>query len=248
VPGDAPAVERGVGLFETVLAIGRRKVLWAPHVERLLGGLGRWELPAPGRDEIEAAAEAALADVPDDRDERALRLTWLAAGADLEVRASWRLDVSLRPIPALTLQRREGSRAVSLPPELARDTPALKSTSYLAAVLGLRHAARRGADEGLLLGPDGSYVEGTATTLVAWDGGRLLLSRHAALPGVTAAAFVGPAEAPRGALTAQVLREGAIVLGSLTGAAPLLSLDGEPCAVPPPMRDRIAAFNRQMRG
>ena len=36
VPFDAPAVERGFGFFETLLLLGRRAVLWAPHARRLL--------------------------------------------------------------------------------------------------------------------------------------------------------------------------------------------------------------------
>jgi hypothetical protein len=44
------------------------------------------------------------------------------------------------------------------------------------------------------------------------------------------------------------LRAGAVVLGSLTLAAPLVSLDGEPCACPPSMLERIAAFNAELTG
>ena len=161
-------------------------------MERLLDGLRRLELPSPSHAEIEAAAADALdAVAPGDEREAALRLTWVAVGADLEAHGSWRLDASLRPIPALTLQRRQGCRAITLPQELQRDTPGLKSTSYLAAVLGLRLAQRRGADEGLFLAPDGSYSEGTATALLAWDAGRLRLCGGAALPSVTAGAFAG---------------------------------------------------------
>src|SRR5262249_5118084 len=32
IPWDAPAVERGIGFFETALVIGRRAVLWRPHL------------------------------------------------------------------------------------------------------------------------------------------------------------------------------------------------------------------------
>src|SRR5262249_14147564 len=147
VPYDAPAVERGIGFFETVLLVGRGGVLWRRHVDRLLGTLARWELPAPAEGEIETAARAAIdAAAPRPGEERGLRIAWVAAGADLESRASWRLHVSVRPIPPATLGRRGGAHAVSLPPELSRDTPSAKSTSYFAAVMGLRWAKRRGAD------------------------------------------------------------------------------------------------------
>jgi hypothetical protein len=62
---------------------------------------------------------------------------------------------------------------------------------------------------------------------------------------VTAAAFFGrhTASAP---LKAANLREGSILLGSLTMATPILTLDGAPCARPPEMLARIAEFNRRL--
>ena len=47
IPYDAPAVERGVGFFETVLLSGRRACLWEPHLARLYGTLRRFALPEP---------------------------------------------------------------------------------------------------------------------------------------------------------------------------------------------------------
>ena len=81
VPYLAPAVQRGFGFFETALLVGRRAILWDPHLDRLLRGLGRLELPAPARGAIEAAASAAVdAFAPKPDTQAGLRLTWLAAG------------------------------------------------------------------------------------------------------------------------------------------------------------------------
>jgi 4-amino-4-deoxychorismate lyase len=246
VPWNAPAVERGVGFFETALLVGRRAVLWEPHVERLLGTLGRFELPSPGRGELERCALGVVdAARPDPSGQYALRLTWIAVGADLDAPSSWRLDVSVRPIPETRLARRSGSHAVTLPAELCRDTPTVKSTSYFAPIAGLRFATKRGADEGLFVNADGSYREGTATALVAWNGGRLLIPDGGFLPSVTAAAFHEGA-APRGPVRAEDLMSGAVVAGSLTLAAPLLTLDGRPCACPEAMRARVRLFNEKL--
>lgn len=240
VPGDAPAVERGVGLFETVLVHKGRPLLWQQHADRLLSSLRQLELPAPTPADLDAAAQRALR--PPQREDQALRLSWIAIAADLDDPRSWRLDAALRPVPEATLRRRAGVHAVSLPGDFARDMPLHKGTSYLGATLGLRYALRRGGNEGLLRAPDGSYREGTTTALLAWSGGHLLASPSPALPSVTAAAFLGGAEPARAALTPALLREGAVLLGSLTLAAPLLSLDGEPCAVPADMAQRIRRF------
>lgn len=244
VPFDSPAVERGAGLFETVLLVGRRAVLWEAHVKRFSRTLERLELPAPTPDEILAAARRAVeAGIREKEEaERALRFAWVAIRPDLFDRGSWRLDASVRTIPATTHERRLGSKAVTLPVELCRDTPRVKSTSYFAALLGLRFAVRQGGDEGLFVSSRGSYLEGTSTALVAWRDGRRLVSETGALPSITLATFLDGA-GERGAVSADDLRGGSLLLGSLTKAAPIASLDGVSCAQPEKMLERITEFN-----
>lgn len=245
VPFDAPAVERGLGFFETLLLVGRRAVLWEPHARRLLSSPASLELPAPSGEALEAAARAALGQIEDADAERALRLSWIAVGHDLEDEASWRLDASLRAIPPNTLARRAGSRAVTAPDRFRRDSPGLKSTSYFGAVAALRHARREGGDEALFREGD-LYVEGASTGLVAWNGGRLAGLGTGGLPSVTAEAFLGGAGERRALARAELLG-GALLLGSLTTAAPLLALDGEACAAPPAMLRACEAFRERLR-
>ncbi|HQR45388.1 MAG TPA: aminotransferase class IV [Thermoanaerobaculia bacterium] len=247
VPFDAPAVERGVGFFETVLLVGRRAVLWNPHLARLYGTLRRFGFPEPGREALEASARAAAdeAALPPG-EERGLRLAWIATGPELELASSWRLDVSVRAIPETTRARRAGCRAVTLRADLRRDTPDVKSTSYFAAVAGLRIARRNGGDEGLFTGPDGTYLEGTSTSLIAWNGGAPARAPGGALPSVTAAAFLAGSERAL-SLTAGLLAAGSLLCGSLTLAAPIVALDAAPCAVPEAMTRRIRTFNERLR-
>lgn len=248
VPYLAPAVQRGFGFFETALLVGRRAILWDAHADRLLRGLGRLELPAPSRDRIDAAARKAVdAAAPGAGVQSGLRLTWLAAGEDVEDAAAWRLDAYVIPIPESRLARRDGSRAVSLPLDLQRDTPGVKSTSYFAAIQGGRLAKKAGADEGLFRGHDGRYLEGTTTGLAAWNGGTPVLAPEGVLPSVTAAAFFD-GQASVKPIGEEHLRAGGVLLGSLTTAAPLLSLDGRPCAQPPAMLERIRAFRERLLG
>jgi 4-amino-4-deoxychorismate lyase len=245
-PYFSPAVQRGFGFFETALLVGRRAILWDAHLDRLLKGLARLDLPAPSRETVDAAARRSVdAFAPGAGVQSGLRVTWLAGGEDVENPASWRLDAYVIPIPPSRLARREGSHAVSLPLDLQRDTPAVKSTSYFAAIQGGRLAKRAGADEGLLRGHDGRYLEGTTTGLAAWNGGAPVLAPEGVLPSVTAAAFFEgrAAVAPIGG---EDLRGGGILLGSLTTAAPLLSLDGNACAQPPAMLERIRAFKERL--
>jgi branched-subunit amino acid aminotransferase/4-amino-4-deoxychorismate lyase len=248
VPFDAPAVERGVGFFETILLIGHRASFFGEHVARLRGTVADLELPFPDEEQVFAEARSALEAGASRDAEAALRLSWIAIGHDLAARESWRLDASVRPIPQATLQRRAGSRCATLPRAFVRDTPGAKSTSYLGAVLGLRWAHRRGADEGLFASEDGSYLEGTATAVVAWDDGRLAWPARGVLPSVTASAFrrMVAAEGARRPLVKSDLAAGAVLLGGLTLACPLLSVDGEPCAQPPAMLEAIRVFNARV--
>ncbi len=243
LPFDAPAVERGIGFFETVLVNGRRAALWAAHVDRLVGTMAHFQLPAPTRDEIEAQAAAAL---DGEAGEQALRLSWLAVGKHLDERADWRLDVSTRAIPPTTLRRRKGSHAITLPAEFTRDMPRAKSTSYLSAALGLREAMRRGGDEGLFIDGQGAYLEGTAAGLAAWNQGRVITPSDGVLPSVTVAAFIASTPAAFRPIGLDELRQGAILLGSLTCAAPLLSIDGQACEVPPALAERMREFNDEL--
>src|SRR5712692_3910710 len=84
VPYLSPAVQRGVGFFEAALLVGRRAVLWEPHVTRMVTKLPALDLPAPTRDEMEAAALRAVNSVsPRPAEQRALRLNWFAIADDL---------------------------------------------------------------------------------------------------------------------------------------------------------------------
>lgn len=245
VPFDAPALERGFGFFETLLLVGRRAVLWEPHARRLLTTLEALELPGPSIETLESSSRAALGGIEDNDEERALRLSWIAVGPDVEGPASWRLDASVRPIPPNTLSRRAGSRAVTVPERYRRDSPGFKSTSYFGAVAALRHARRSGGDEGLFT--DGElYLEGASTGLVAWNGGHFAGLGPGALPSVTTEAFLGGAGERRG-LRRDELRSGAILLGSLTTAVPLLTLDGVDCAMPPAMLRACEIFRERLR-
>jgi len=246
VPFLSPAVQRGFGFFETALLAGRRAVLWEPHLDRMHRILSGLDLPRPSRERLNAAAKRTLDASPvRTGTQRALRLTWFAVGDDLDDPASYRLEAHVVPIPESRLVRRNGSHSVSLPLDLQRDTPGVKSTSYFSAMQGGRLAAKAGGDEGLFRSPDGHYLEGTTTGLAAWNGGEPVLAPKGVLPSVTAADFLGghAASAP---LTADNLRAGSILLGSLTMATPILTLDGTPCARPPEMLARIEKFNRRL--
>lgn len=247
VPFDSPVVERGVGFFETVLLVARRAVLWEAHLARFFATLAQFELPAPKPADVNASASAALdaAEESSELAERALRLSYIAIGKDIDRPESWRLDLSVRAIPEHTLRRRNGSNVVTLPKNFCRDTPGVKSTSYFASMAGLRLALRQGADEALFQSHDGTLLEGTSTGLVIWDEGRLQTAGESMLPSVTTGLFLRGrgSSAP---VNATGIRQGALLLGSLTKSAPVATLDGVACDQPAAMLEEIRSFNARL--
>lgn len=250
-PAQSAAVERGLGFFETLWCLDGRVSLFERHVERLRGTLSELGLPAPTEAQLREASRDALAAHGTLTGEHALRWTWAAAGQGVETADDWRLEVGVRPVPPLSLGRRQGCVAVSLPAAFQRDNPHFKSTSYAASSLGLRHAERQGANEGLFVGADDRFLEGTASSLLVWNEGHPVIPAGPQLPGTTRAAFLEwwnpSAVAASDVLSAERLRTGTLVLGALTLAAPLVTLDGQPCAVPKGLREALEGFQQRLR-
>ncbi len=243
---DAPVVERGVGFFETVLVLGRRLVLYEQHLDRLARSLHQWEFPSPSLEEVAEAVREVLssrgAEFPK---EQALRLSWIAIAPDLDARESWRLDVSLRGIPPLTLERRREARLVTLPSSLQRDCPGTKSTSYFGAIAGLRYAVKNGGNEGLLVSPSGNPLEGTSTGMAVFDGVTWVVSCGATLPSVTLAAFLELPPARQELGPGDIL-QGAVLAGSLTKVTPVRFLDGRACGCEAEVLSKIERFNHRL--
>ncbi len=146
---------------------------------------------------LESASRAALGGMEDGGEERALRLSWIAVGHDIEAPTSWRLDASVRPIPPNTLSRRAGSRAVTAPERFRRDSPGFKSTSYFGAVAALRHA-RRSAGTRVSSRTGTCTWRGPRPASSRGTGGRLAGLGPGGLPSVTAEAFLDGAGERRG--------------------------------------------------
>lgn len=193
----------GAGLFETLRVYAGRPFAWERHMERLVlsaAELGFPVPPAPGRlrEAVDQVLEAcALADA-------VVRITvtrGIPGGRPVRT-GSW---VEAEPVGgrlwpgARTRDPADGGpaggRAV-----LSRTpfTPGLigrhKTTSRLAWDLAREEARAAGADEALLVSPEGELLEGTASNLfVVRAGGDVFTPPLSAgvLPGVTRAVVIG---------------------------------------------------------
>ena len=238
IPIDAPALARGVGFFETLLVAGRRAVFFDAHLARLARSCAALGVPAPGRARVKTASAGALREARRG-EEYGMRWSYLAIARDLDSPRSWRFFAMLFPIPAEILRKRKGVRAVTLPRGWERSTPRWKTIDYRASIAGARLAHHRAAEEGIFVDERGRVREGTASNVFRLSGTLAWTAPDSAalLPGVVRSWVIEHArlaglEVRERSFAADRLRGGGFFTSSLTGVAPIESLNGLACAPP----------------
>lgn len=223
----------GDGLFETLRVAAGRPLRLDRHLARLRAGAAVLGLPVPLDDAGLAAAMAALLERRGLTD-ASLRLT-LTRGPGPRG-----LLPPAEPTPTLLIT------AAPLPPPLpparvvvARDTrrnehsplARIKSLSYLDGVLARQEAARRGADDALLLNTAGRLAEASAANLFLVLDGALVTPpvSEGALPGVMRAAVLDAvAVVERPVAADELSRADEVFLTSSLGVRPVVAVDGTP--------------------
>ncbi|MEZ0164203.1 aminotransferase class IV [Kineococcus sp. LSe6-4] len=240
VPWDSPVAPaddaglRGDGCFETLLVHGgdpARTVRLEEHLDRFARGAGQVGIPFDRAGWV-ALVRSLTGDVPAGT-EAALRLS--LSRSELGV-------ATLRPVPATVRAGRDGvhvvtlARGTSTVPDAPWLLTAAKTSSYAVNSAALREARRRGAEDALFLDAAGEVLEAPTANLLWRAQGRWWTppqAGRAVLPGTTLAAVTarfGVQE--RACRPGDLLRaEGAWLLSSLRGAAPVRSLDGTPLPV-----------------
>ena len=239
VPAGAPVLHpddegvlRGRAVFETLRVYGGRPFRLAGHLDRFAASAARVGLPPPGRDAFTAAVVEAL-DAAGASD-AVLRLLWTAGREGLHRPVGLALVSSLPP--DLEELRARGLRLATVP-----WTPGVlagaKSTSYAANLAARDAAARRDADDALLVAADGTVLE-APTANVWWREYDRLLTPTLELPilaGVTRAALLELAPAAGYALEDGVFplerllaAEEAFLSSSVREVMPVVAVDGRP--------------------
>lgn len=145
------------------------------HVARLRESAGRQGLPdSLETDDVRAALAGALeaTGFPESR----IRLTFAPPDLYLSVEP-------FEPLPAHLY--RDGAWCVTVP--VRREDPRSKDTRFLATARRAYEALPQGVHEGLLLGPDGSILEGLSSNVFLVRDGILHTADDGVLPGVTRA-------------------------------------------------------------
>jgi branched-chain amino acid aminotransferase len=189
----------GEGVFETFRSYGTHPFRLAAHLDRAAAGASVLGFPLPRR-EVLTEALLRTAEANSDGDDLVLRLTVTAGRIDPDSPFPGRpvgsptTVVTAHPllVPPETYER--GVRAVLV--TRTREVPDVKAVSYLAASLARQEARARGADEALLLGADGTILEGSYSNVFAVTTAGLITPplRAGILPGVTRAVVIELAE------------------------------------------------------
>ena len=243
-----PAVQFGLGVFETVAVRQGRPLERAAHLDRLFACAARLDVPLPSRDELESAVGGAVARIPSG-------CGWLRLIASRSGRCA---------VFAGSMDPAEEGRSVSAVLLPWRKSPGdalagLKSLNYAANVIGLEEAQRRGADEGIWLNTRGHVTEGCSSNLFVVKGRGLFTPavRDGILPGIVrgiaiaAARYLGLSIHEGKLRLPRLLRaDEAFLTSSTRGVRPLVQFEGKKVGRgrPGPITLAISEEVRKRRG
>jgi 4-amino-4-deoxychorismate lyase len=198
---DDLGLQRGDGVFETILVVDGKPRELGPHLDRLARSAAMLDLPAPDRDAWTRCVDAVLARWTEP--ECALKLVY-TRGIDGGDGTPTGFALGME-IPARTRrQRAEGIAVVTLErgiePAVAERAPWLllgaKSLSYAVNMAAGREAARRGADDVIFTEAGERVLEGPTSAVVVVEGSTLRTppTTMGILPGTTQHALFRAAE------------------------------------------------------
>ena len=232
VHADDEGVLRGRAVFETLRVYGGRPFRLSAHLDRFDVSAARVGLPPPEREAFTAAVAEALAAAG--AADAVLRLLWTAGREELHRPVGLALVSSLPP--DLDELHVRGLRLAAVPWSPGPLAGA-KSTSYAANLAARDAAARRDADDALLVSADRTVLE-APTANVWWREHDRLLTPTLELPilaGVTRAALLELAPAAGYALEEGsfplerlLAAEEAFLSSSVREVMPVVAVDGLP--------------------
>jgi branched-subunit amino acid aminotransferase/4-amino-4-deoxychorismate lyase len=238
VPVDTPVLHaddegvlRGRSVFETLRVYGGMPFMLTAHLERLAASAGRLRLPAPPSGEFEQAVFEAI-EAGREHD-ASLRLLWTAGreggGSPVGLVLVSRLPANLDEIRARGLR-------LAVVRWAAGALAGAKSTSYAENMAAQAEAHERGADDALLVAPDGTLLEAPTANVWFREDERLLTPslELPLLAGVTRAAVARLApqagfHVEEGTFPLERLLEAdeVFLTSSVREIAPVISVDGD---------------------
>lgn len=267
---DDLGVQRGDGVFETLLVVDGRPRKLDAHLARLANSAALLDLPEPDAGawrrcvdaicrEWQAGGDSGAGGHSGDRAELAIKLVMTRGRHEHGPPTCFALGL---PVPELVRrQRRDGVAVLALdrgyPAGLGERAPWLligaKTLSYGVNMAALRYAQAHGADDVVFVSSDGWVLEGPTCTVVV-AGGRTLRTPPVAagiLPGTTQRQLFAAAEAAGWATKREPLRladlqaaDGVWLVSSVRQLVRVHTLDGRPLADARELTAELAALLR----
>ena len=162
VPLDGVGLRFGATVFTTLRVyhqdLDHPLTQWQGHCDRLRRSLERFDWPLPDWPAVRSGCQHLKAHFP------ILRVTLFPDGRE------WITGRSLPP--QLAAQQQTGVRCWVAPSDYARSLPMHKTGNYLACYLAQQQAQRHGADEAILTGAQGNWLETATGNLWGWAEGQ----------------------------------------------------------------------------
>ncbi|WP_410608496.1 aminodeoxychorismate lyase [Amycolatopsis sp. lyj-109] len=240
---DDLGLQRGDGVFETILVVDGKPRELRPHLERLARSAAMLDLPEPDLAAWERAVSLVLERWAGGA-EMVLKLVYTRGSDGDPAAVPTGFALGSEVAPAILKARAEGVAAITLergfPPDLAERAPWLllgaKPLSYAMNMAAVREAGRRGAGDVIFTAADGSVFEGPTSTVVLAKGRTLYTppSSIGILPGTTQAALFRGAEKAGWAVKVEPLTvrdlvegDGVFMASSVRKLTRVHTLDGE---------------------
>jgi 4-amino-4-deoxychorismate lyase len=240
---DDLGLQRGDGVFETILVVDGKPRELHPHLARLARSAAMLDLPEPDLTAWERVVARVLERWSGGR-EMVLKLVYTRGsdGDPAAVPTGFALGSEI--MPSTLRARAEGVAAITLdrglPPDLAERAPWLllgaKPLSYAMNMAAMREARRRGAEDVIFTAADGSVFEGPTSAVVLAKGRTLYTPPPSIgiLPSTTQAAVFRGAEKAGWAVKVEPLTvrdlvegDGVFMASSVRKLVRVHTLDGE---------------------
>ncbi len=246
----------GDSVYEVIRTSCGRPVDYDRHLERLQRSAAAIWLPLPSKAEIAAAVGKTLSAAGNS--ESYVRIIATRGAGDIGLDVGLAKDANLLVIvKPLTLPRAslyvDGAKirivAVRRTSREAVD-PSVKSGNYLNNILALAEARKAGADEAVMLSPDGLVAEGSSSNVFAVTNGRIVTPPGAVglLVGITRQRVIEIAaqraiEVAQVALTPEALRgaDEVFITSSVRGIMPISMVDDQHKPAPGPITSKLMA-------
>ena len=247
----------GDGLFETIRIVNRRPFRLAQHLERMTRGADFLKIKSPfPPKELQRFVEQLIE--ANEMPEAILRLTLTRGAGERgyapKAEGNPTVVMTLHPAPA-TENPIHWSLITSSFRVLAADPlSSFKTLCKLTHVMAREEAARKGADEALLINTNGEVAE-TASGNIFWIYNDQICTTptgRGVLPGITRAVVLEICQAlglqtNKRVIKPEALRnsEGIFLTQSVFGIVPVSTFDGEPIT-PSPLVDQIFGTYREL--